>query len=229
MVDRIQGELMQEYTKLVCGLLGTGKTGKYVQELAPFKTIPFNSKHPILLEKIQETDFLISFLPPAALEKNLEVILESQKPLVSGTTGFIYENVIPKAPWIIAPNFSIPMLLIKRAIENLRQITQLIPDVSFEIYEKHHSKKRDSPSGTALLWEDWTRNPCKFQSDREGDEIGLHKLLIKTPYEDLVISHQSKSRALFAQGAIFACKLILKHKLKPGKYDFHQLIEKDLL
>ena len=220
---------MQEYTNLVCGLLGTGKTGKYVQELAPFKVVPFNTKNPITLEKLKKTDFLISFLPTSGFENNAQIILDSQKPLVTGTTGIDYDKINPNAPWVIAANFSVTMVLVKKAIEQLSQITQLLPDVAFEIYEKHHIHKQDQPSGTALLWEKWTKNSCEFQSVREGDEIGLHKLSIKSPFEDLEIAHQSKSRALFAQGAVYACKLMLKNKLQPGKYNFHELIEKDLL
>ncbi len=97
-----------------------------------------------------------------------------------------------------------------------------------EIIEKHHNKKLDVPSGTALLLADEikearpdaeyeigrhdygqrTKNEIGIHSIRLGNEVGTHEIIISTGNETLTIKHESENRALFADGAIAAAEFL---------------------
>lgn len=219
----------QEYTNLKCGLLGAGKTGSFVIEHSPFETIVFNTKNPPTNEKLKECDLLISFLPGDALLSYLDIIIASEVPLVCGTTGIkLPQNLSPKAPWILASNFSLSMVLIKHCLKTLSMMDKF-EKTDFFIDETHHVNKLDNPSGTALTWKEWLGKECEVKGHRIEDAVGTHILKIKTPYEEVELSHKSLSRSLFAKGALYAAKLILKNNYQPGLYDFHELVEKEIL
>ncbi len=225
--------MTQEYTKVKCGLLGAGKTGSFIKDLAPFELEIFNTQNPPDKEKLSQCQILISFLPPKAFMKYFELLKTTPVPLVCGTTGVVWPKDLNQqvhSPWILATNFSLGMVLIRKAISSLSKLDRIEKDVEFSIEEIHHVNKVDNPSGTALSWGKWLdKKDIPIQGHRVEDQVGTHTLRVKTPFEEIELTHRSLSRALFAQGAIHAAKYLLSNNVEKGVYDFHDIVEKELL
>jgi 4-hydroxy-tetrahydrodipicolinate reductase len=60
-------------------------------------------------------------------------------------------------------------------------------------------------------------------SQRVGDVTGEHTLRLRTPYDDIVIRHEARSRDAFALGALKASKWLLGQPA--GLYFLEQVIE----
>ncbi|MFV0413568.1 MAG: 4-hydroxy-tetrahydrodipicolinate reductase [Oscillospiraceae bacterium] len=126
-----------------------------------------------------------------------------------------------------------------------RRAAAALPGFDIEIIEKHHNKKLDAPSGTALLLADainrqaggtyeYVYNRQPLRQARGGKEIGIHAvrggtivgdhdLLFAGPDEVITLSHSAQSRNVFANGAIAAALYVAK---KPaGLYSMQDLME----
>ena len=57
-------------------------------------------------------------------------------------------------------------------------------------------------------------------SEREGDVMGFHQLVLTPPGDAIVLSHDVKSRRTFAEGAVLAAEWIVG---KTGFYDFKDI------
>jgi 4-hydroxy-tetrahydrodipicolinate reductase len=162
------------------------------------------------------------------------MLVEAGKPVVTGSTGFQwpqnFEEILQekKLSWIHATNFSLGIVIIKQLIQRLNQVDHLLSNKNYTLHEVHHTKKLDAPSGTALSIKEWLKSPCKITSERTGDVIGLHTLNLDTPGEIIRIEHEAKSRALFAEGALWAASYITKNKIEPGLHSFQKVVEKHL-
>lgn len=211
-------------------LIGNGKTGSKIAELAKdYEVIVFDSKNKVSVERLLSCDVAVVFVSGDVFVSIIPLLLESQIPVVSGSTGFDLPQDLEKkvlannARWVLAANFSLAMNVVQSLLESLSGFKELLQDSSYGIHEVHHTNKLDAPSGTALKWQDWVSQDCEITSAREGDVIGFHELNIETPYETLKISHDAKDRALFASGALWAANQLLK-KSKPGLYQFRDLV-----
>ena len=215
-------------------LLGKGKTGSKVLELAREQVTVFDSTNVPTYEKLLPFDVIISFLPGEAFESLIPVLLETKKPVVTGSTGFKWPTDFDKTlreksiSWIHATNFSLGVVVLKQMIERLHQVDHLFKEKTLSIHEVHHTKKLDAPSGTALSMKEWLKEPCEITSERTGDVVGLHTLTLETPGEILRLEHEAKDRRLFAEGAIWAANYIVKQKLEPGLHAFQKVVEKHL-
>lgn len=214
-------------------LLGKGKTGSKVAELCRDVTI-FDRSNTPTYDKLIKYDVIISFLPGEAFESLIPVLLETRKPVVTGSTGFKWPEHFDKTlqekkiSWIYATNFSLGVVVIKQMIERLNQLSGLFTEKSMNIHEVHHTKKLDAPSGTALSMREWLKGECEVTSERTGDVIGLHTLTLETPGEIIRLEHEAKNRSLFAQGALWAANYILKNKMEPGLHAFQKVVERHL-
>ena len=215
-------------------LLGKGKTGSKVLELAQCEVEVFDTKNLPSYEKLLKNDVIISFLPGEAFTELIPMLLETKKPVVTGSTGFKWPNDFEqtlqekKIAWIYATNFSLGVVVLKQLIEKLHQIDHLFKGKTFSIHEVHHTKKLDAPSGTALSMKEWLKNPCEITSERTGDVVGLHTLTLDTPGEIIRLEHEAKDRTLFAEGALWAARYIHHHQLKPGLHAFQKVVESHL-
>ena len=74
--------------------------------------------------------------------------------------------------------------------------------------ETHHVAKKDAPSGTALVLRDVLADAAGRQveitSIRTGHVPGLHEVLIDGPHEQVILTHEARSRRVFADGALSA-------------------------
>jgi len=99
-------------------------------------------------------DMLIDFTHPGAACENIEIALSSSIPCIVGTTGlgeeekegFHRKAVEKDVTILIAPNFSIGAVLMMRFASMAAPYF-----ASAEIIELHHNRKKDAPSGTALM------------------------------------------------------------------------------
>ena len=179
-------------------------------------------------------DVIIDFSRPAALKDNLDFAVSNKKAIVICTTGYSEEQkeMINEASAKTAVFFSANMSLgVNMQMKLIAQTAKMFADVAdIEIIEKHHNKKVDAPSGTALMLADAINEVCggrftyKYgrapqDGKREKNEIGIHSIrggsivgehdvMFITDSEIITISHQAQSKQVFAAGAISAAKYI---------------------
>jgi 4-hydroxy-tetrahydrodipicolinate reductase len=84
---------------------------------------------------------------------------------------------------------------------------------SASITETHHVHKKDAPSGTAKTMGDIVQNATQLQkvpieSIREGEVVGYHKVTFESPVDTIEISHNAKTRDMFAEGSLVAARFV---------------------
>lgn len=216
-------------------LLGTGKTGSKVLEVAGNdQVIGFDETNPPTLEKLQSCDAAISFLPGPAFAGYIDLLIESRIPVAVGSTGFEWPEDIDQRlkdaglSWIVSSNFALGMSIVRAMILSLSKASKLFNEYDFLLEEIHHIHKKDSPSGTALTWKEWLGEDAKISAKREGDNPGFHKLTLKTPYEDIAVEHQAKDRKIFAEGAVWTARRLQKGDIAPGLHKLQEIMDEEL-
>ncbi len=214
-------------------IIGDGKAGEKLKELlSPDRIVgPFNLENPPTVEKLSEADVGIVFVPGVALLELLPLFLKTPIPLAIGSTGFSWpEGMAAEVErlghkWIYASNFSIGINLVKRLCEILKKADKVWASPRFFIHEIHHAHKKDAPSGTALNMNKWLDEKALITSERVGDEVGVHTLTIRTEHEILSLEHRALDRIIFAQGALYAAKVLVENKsLSNGIHEFSDVL-----
>ncbi len=185
-------------------------------------------------QAVEACDAIIDFTIPAASAALAHLVADKGGPaLIIGSTGLsdAQEAVIAQAaarvPVVRSRSFSLGVNtllgLVRQAAERLG------PEAwDIEVFEAHHNRKVDAPSGTALMLgeaaaegrgvklsdvsdrgRDGITGPRKtgdigFSVMRGGDIIGEHQVIFAGQNEILTLGHSSRDRALFAQGAVQA-------------------------
>ena len=235
-------------TTIKLALLGRGKTGSKVVELVDWENkslgphrpsielTTFHRENPPTFEALKGHDVILSFLPGTPFKELIPLLTEVEKPVVTGSTGFewpsqLSENLIDRnLTWVHGTNFALGMNLVKEMIEILGRADQLFEETpNFSIHDIHHTKKVDAPSGTALSWEKWLSQKTDITSERVGDVVGVHELTVKTPFENIKLKHEALDRKVFAHGALWASKKILKGHWPKGLISFSEVAKKELL
>ncbi len=186
------------------------------------------SKDPAALKA---ADVLIEFTSPQATLEHLEACGQHQVKMVVGTTGFSEDQIAEiqkasqKLPIVLSSNMSV-------GVNCLFQLTQeaarkLGGDYQIKIVEAHHVHKKDAPSGTAktiaqIIEGASGRKVTDIQSIREGETIGDHKVIFESSVDTITISHQAKTRDIFAKGALLAAKFITTQK--KGLFDMQDVL-----
>lgn len=171
--------------------------------------------------------------------------------IVMGSTGFTpdqlaaVEAASAKVAIVRAGNFSLGvnmlMGLVARAARALDSA-----DYDIEIFEAHHRRKIDAPSGTALMLgeaaaqgrgvdlnavsqraRDGVTGPRRtgdigFSVLRGGGIIGEHSVVFAAEDEVLTIAHSALDRGLFARGAVAAAAWVAPRP--PGAYDMQDVL-----
>ncbi len=172
---------------------------------------------------------VIDFSLPEAFSEVLSLCIKHQWPLVSGTTGLnnkdaqAMKQMSQQIPILWAPNMSVGVNLFLSVIET---IGEKFKNYDLILEDKHHSRKKDSPSGTAKLLQAAVQKASgrapEVQSVRGGGIVGIHKLWLMGEEETLTIEHSATRRAVFARGAIEAALwLKVQH---PGLYTFQDFL-----
>lgn len=182
-----------------------------------------------------KADVIIDFSHPSCLDDILSYGKKNNTPMVIATTGLSsedykkIESVAKNVPIFKAANMSLGVNLLIDLVKKAALALQENFDI--EIIEKHHNKKVDAPSGTALMIADAINeeldNSMEYKYGREGKkakreekEIGIHAVRGGTiPGEHAVIfagldeileiKHTALSKNVFASGAVKAAKFIV--------------------
>jgi 4-hydroxy-tetrahydrodipicolinate reductase len=199
---------------------------------------------------LQDADVLIDFTRPAGTLAHVRACVAAKRGLVIGTTGFEPAQLdeIRKAAAeiaiVMAPNMSVGVNVVLKLVEMASKA--LGPDYDVEVFEMHHRKKLDAPSGTALklgevaaaargatLERDGVferhgatgerkAGTIGFSVARGGDVVGDHTVYFAGTGERIEITHRSSSRATYAQGAMRAAKFVAGRKT--GLFDMQDVL-----
>ena len=183
-------------------------------------------------------EVIIDFSAPVNLEEMLDYAISRDLGIVLCTTGFSKEQLesIEEAskqiPILRSANMSVGINLIMKLVQ---EAAAILTDSGFdiEIVEKHHNRKVDAPSGTALALADamnevlnnefeYNYDRSKERTPRNRKEIGIsavrggtivgeHEIIFAGTDEVVEIKHTAYSKAIFAKGAVQAAKYL------PGK------------
>ena len=190
-------------------------------------------------------DCIIDFSHHSATAEITEYAVENNIPAVIASTGQTPEEIelikaaSKKVPIFLSANMSLGVALL---VELAKTTAKNFPYADIEIIEKHHNRKLDAPSGTALLVAEAiksVREKTKFvfgrhgQTKRTPEEIGIHavrmgniigehEVIVGTDTQTITLKHEAHSRALFAEGAIKAAAFL---QGKPaGLYNMESMI-----
>lgn len=171
--------------------------------------------------------------------------------LVIGSTGFSADEeaqvreAAQRVAIVKSGNFSLGVNLLLGLV---RQAARALPasDYDIEVFEAHHRRKVDAPSGTALMLGaaaargrevdlaavsergrdglTGARKPgaIGFSVMRGGGIVGEHSVVFAAEDEIVTLSHSARDRSLFARGAIEAARWLVARP--PGLYDMMDVL-----
>ena len=171
--------------------------------------------------------------------------------LIVGTTGLSGDHAeridaaASKVPVVRTGNFSLGVNMLMGLVA---QAARALPAEAYdiEVFEAHHRRKVDAPSGTALMLgkaaaqgrgvdfdsvsrraRDGITGPrvpgeIGFSVLRGGDIIGEHSVTFAADEEILTLSHSARDRGLFARGAVAAARWAAGQP--PGAYDMQDVL-----
>lgn len=185
-------------------------------------------------EPVADAEVLIDFSHATALDHALLLACDLGLDLVIGTTGWNdrLDDVSRRIEaagigGVYASNFSPGANAMFALARQAGELFAHFPQYESGIEERHHSQKRDAPSGTALRIAAEVRDGSRSKLDppivasRVGTELGLHTLFFDSPDDLVEISHHARGREGFARGAIYAAERIRGRK---GLVRFDELL-----
>lgn len=196
------------------------------------------------------SDVLVDFSSPDALEGNLDAAAAAGVPIVIGTTGleerhhFLIDHAAERIAVLQTGNTSLGVTLLAHLVREAA--SRLGEDWDIEIVETHHRMKVDAPSGTALLLGEAAAEArgvslaevsergrdgmtgrraggaIGFAALRGGSVAGDHSVLFLGDGERVTLSHLAENRSIFAKGAVRACQWLIG---KPaGRYTMPEVL-----
>ena len=189
-----------------------------------------------LAEKLKGADVAIDFSIAEAVLRNVEACLVANIPLVEGTTGWNGEKETVKdlvkkyeGTFVFGANFSIGVNLFYRIVSNASELFAKFSEYEIFIEERHHSRKKDAPSGTALKLKDIVSEHITREfsvaATRAGNIPGTHIVGFDSPADTVELTHTARSREGFASGSILAAKWIIGKK---GFWEFTEVMDEIL-
>jgi 4-hydroxy-tetrahydrodipicolinate reductase len=219
-------------------VVGIGKTGSKIRDLLAAQGILYGAYDVEIIEKpdvLKDADASISFIPGTGAESIIPILLASKKPVIWGGTGYTFpEDFNDKliemgVTWVYGSNYSLGMQIALEMIKVMGEKLNMLTNPEIKLHEIHHIHKKDAPSGTALTWEKLLGRDIDISSERIGDVVGTHQLTVSTATESIYLEHKALDRGIFADGAVYACKLILNDiNNYKGLIPFSELIRKNI-
>jgi len=184
---------------------------------------------------------------PSACLDILPTCISHQVAYVCGSTGLNAQQISAlkaaalEIPILVASNFSIGVNVLRKLVADAGRL--LGNDFEPEIFEIHHGKKRDAPSGTAMslgqelkksrgdLVDVFDRSGKKdergiqelgYAALRGGDVAGEHTVFFFGESERVELTHRATSRDIFARGALRAASFI--HTQEAGLYGMQDVL-----
>ncbi|CAN5267042.1 4-hydroxy-tetrahydrodipicolinate reductase [soil metagenome] len=194
---------------------------------------------------------VIDFSRPEASVELARAAVTGGPALVIGSTGMseaqaaAVDEAATRVPVIRSGNFSLGVNLLLGLV---RQAAAALPasEWDIEVFEAHHRRKVDAPSGTALMLgeaaaggrgsalsdlrlapHDGVGDPrvsggIGFSVMRAGGIVGEHSVVLAAEDEILTLSPSARDRRLFARGAVAAALWI--HGRRPGLYRMEHVL-----
>ncbi|MFM9903436.1 MAG: 4-hydroxy-tetrahydrodipicolinate reductase [Pyrinomonadaceae bacterium] len=222
-------------------LIGYGAMGKIIHRLAEEKgheiaVIIDDADAGLtaseLAEKLRGVDAAIDFTTADAVRRNVEACVAAGIPLVEGTTGWNadraeIERIVSagNGSFVFGANFSIGVNLFYRIADFAAELFAKFPEYDAFIEEQHHSRKLDSPSGTALKIKEIVSKHVEvgdIAATRAGNIPGTHRVGFDGPADQILLEHTARSREGFASGSILAAEWIVG---KTGFYEFTEVMD----
>jgi 4-hydroxy-tetrahydrodipicolinate reductase len=223
-------------------LIGYGAMGKLIETLLK------NDNHEVaviidetdanlssneLANKLKGVDAAIDFSTAEAVLRNVEACMIAKVALVEGTTGWNNEietvrKLVEKydGSFVFGANFSIGVNLFYRIVSNAAELFSKFDDYETFIEERHHSRKKDAPSGTALKLKDLVSEHItkdfSVAATRAGNIPGTHIVGFDGTADTIELTHTARSRQGFASGSIVAAKWIIGKK---GFWEFTEVMD----
>lgn len=203
-------------------LLGHGKMGKLIDQLAPEYDLNVVARltrsNP---DQLIRADVAIEFSTPEAVIENLIRLANARIPTVCGTTGW-FDRLpeIAKAfqqtgtPLVYSPNFSVGVAVFRRLTALAAELLRDEANYGAWAWEIHHDAKKDSPSGTMLSLVETMRasgynRPIDVTANRAGKHPGTHEIGFDSAADTITLRHTARSREGFARGALKSARWIL--------------------
>ena len=191
------------------------------------------------LERIVEAaaDVAVDFTSPAVVKEHVRFCLERGVHCVVGTTGLAEADLREIERWaarsranvFVAPNFAVGAVLMMSFAARAAPYFERA-----EIVERHHERKLDAPSGTALRTaqlmneargQSWMQDDGPSTPSRGGDAGGVRIHSLRLPgsvaHQDVIlggrgevltIRHDSLDRASFMPGVLLAIKSVASRR-----------------
>jgi 4-hydroxy-tetrahydrodipicolinate reductase len=197
-----------------------------------------------------ECDGFIDFSTPRSSLALARECAGSGKPLVVATTGFSAEEraelsrLSSRMPLLVASNTSLGVFVLMEACLVAQKL--LGADFDTEVFEVHHRKKKDAPSGTALTLADGLARAGTLEIRRDrssaagargerevglaslrgGDVVGDHTVFFLGKAERLELTHRVSDRSVFARGALNLLSRLVK--MPAGQHTVRDLYSREL-
>ena len=201
------------------------------------------------LDQCPAADVVIDFSSAKATDGVVAYCEKTKTPVVLCTTGLSEEQLervkaLGETTAVLrSANMSLGINTLMKLVQDAAKV---LANAGFdiEIVEKHHNKKLDAPSGTALALADsineamddryhykYDRSTERVRRDeneigisavRGGTIVGDHDVIFAGTDEVITFSHTAYSKAIFGKGALQAA-LFLAGK-EPGMYDMQDVI-----
>jgi 4-hydroxy-tetrahydrodipicolinate reductase len=223
-------------------LIGYGAMGKLIETLLK------NDNHEVvviidetdanlsaneLAEKLKVAEVAIDFSTADAVLRNVEACMIPNVALVEGTTGWNTEietvrKLVEKhnGSFVFGANFSVGINLFYRIISHASELFSKFSEYETFIEERHHSRKKDAPSGTALKLQDIVSQHItkdfSVAATRAGSIPGTHIVGFDGTADTIELTHTARSREGFASGSIVAAKWIIGKK---GFWEFTEVMD----
>ncbi|MBQ9720329.1 MAG: 4-hydroxy-tetrahydrodipicolinate reductase, partial [Oscillospiraceae bacterium] len=182
-------------------------------------------------ESFASADCIVDFSHHSGIRDLLAYARAHRIPAVIATTGHDEAEkaeilaASQEIPVFFSANMSIGIALL---VELAKKTAAAMPDAEIEIIEKHHDRKLDAPSGTALMLADAIREvrpdayavtgrsghgkrtpeEIGIHAVRMGNIVGEHEVIVGTQNQTITLKHEAHSRALFAEGALSAAAFL---------------------
>lgn len=232
-------------------ILGYGKMGQIIEKIAQERghnillKINQHNIDELNIENLKKADVVIDFSTPESAKTNIILSIDANKPIISGTTGWLNDYKEVKdycikndGAFLYASNFSLGVNLFFELNKNLAKLMKKNQQYQINLTEIHHSEKLDAPSGTAIslaeqiisesdIKNKWTINSensdeeLKIDAQRKGNITGTHSVNYKSETDSISIIHEAHSRNGFALGAIISAEWIMSKK---GVFSMHDVL-----
>lgn len=207
----------------------------------------FGGEYESLSDFSGDADVIIDFSNHVLTGELCQYAAKRKIPVVIATTGHnpeekaVMADAAKSVPVFHSANMSVGIALLASLA---KQAAIALPDADIEIVEKHHNRKLDAPSGTALLLAGEIKsvradaeyklgragnakrekNEIGIHAVRAGNIVGDHEIIICTDTQTLTLRHEAHDRALFAEGALAAAKYLAEQSV-PGMYDMKTMLK----